>query len=179
VCEFPKVSHMPPNSHRDLCTLATTTTQTNLTTLFTSGNRTPGSPFCTHQLVLKPHSKAACIMQAAAHGLFQLMHSSHTLFILDQRPHPPPPLKRSFITCSTSLACSYPSKDAPWTTMGCRLSQNAYFSTLVANSTCLLDINGIMMVSTHQKRILTNSQCLLNIASVGAQQQDKRFVNID
>ena len=52
--------------------------------------------------------------------------------------------------------------------MGCRLSQNAYFSRRVAKSTCLLNINGIMMVSTHQnlRGILTNSQCLLNIASL-------------
>jgi len=63
------------------------------------------------------------------------------------------------------------------------LSQNAYFSRRVAKSTCLLNINGIMMVFTHQNSnlwgILTNSQCLLNIVSIGAQQQDERFINIE
>jgi len=42
--------------------------------------------------------------------------------------------------------------------MGCRLSQNAYFSRRAAKSTCLLNIN---RVSTHQnsdlREMLTNS----------------------
>jgi len=38
--------------------------------------------------------------------------------------------------------------------MGRRLSQNAYFSRRVAKSMCLININGIMMVSTHQKTVI-------------------------
>jgi len=51
--------------------------------LLSSGNRTPGSrsysdlvdtqadSVCIHQLVLKPQSKATCIMQAVAYGVPQ------------------------------------------------------------------------------------------------------------
>jgi len=60
--------------------------------------------------------------------------------------------------------------------MGCRLSQNAYFRRCVAKSMCLLNING---VSTHHLwEILTNSQVLLNIASLSGL-SSKYFVNMD
>ena len=36
----------------------------------------PGQTVCIQQLLLKPRSKAACIMSAAAYDSFQLMHSS-------------------------------------------------------------------------------------------------------